>query len=325
MKTYKIPKTDLIVSCVAAGCMSLAGSWDIKVPVDSATTAKARAFIETVLSNGINFFDHADIYCATRSETAFGNVLRETPGLREKMVLQTKCGIIFRGRPNPDSPPRYDFSYEHIVTTTEASLKRLGTDHLDIQLLHRPDLLCEPEEVARAFDHLHGSGKVRYFGVSNHSASQIELLKRSVRQPLVVNQLQLSLSHAWLIEEGIYVNQLDAKFAAASGLLDYCRLNDILVQAWSPADHGRLAEPRPDIGDRETRIAAEVARVAAEVKATPGSVVLAWLLRHPAGIQPVIGTTNAQRIAESAAAADVQLSREQWWRLLIAGRGGRVP
>lgn len=325
MNTFNIAQTNLSVSRIAVGCMGLARLWDPGLPSDPQAVAKTQQLIETAMELGINFFDHADIYGRGKSETLFGHVLRQSPALRQRMVLQSKCGIRFRGEPTADMPQRYDFDYDHIVRSVEGSLQRLSIEQLDLLLLHRPDPLVEPDEVARAFDHLHQSGKVRYFGVSNHSQYQIELLARSLRQPLVVNQLQLSLAHPWLIDEGIGVNQTGVSFTAGGGLLDYCRLNGILVQAWSPTARGRLSQVMPDMTDRELRIAGVVAQVAAELQTTTDAVILAWLLRHPAGIQPVVGTTNPQRLRDNVLADTVKLSREQWWRLLASTRAGRVP
>lgn len=325
MKTYRISNTDLVVSRIALGCMSMAGSWVPNLPVDEPVTARARTIVDAALELGINFFDHADIYCSGRSETAFGNVLRERPALRDKIVLQTKCGIRFGGEPDSSAPQRYDFSYEHIVKSVEKSLKRMATDRIDILLLHRPDPLVEPAEVARAFDELHAAGKVRYFGVSNHSPAQMELLRPALRQPIIANQLQLSLLHHYLINEGVTVNQTAGSFTGAVGLLEYCRLNNILVQAWSPTAQGRLANAAGNASDRELRICSVVQAIAKQRNVPADAIVLAWLLRHPAGIQPIVGTTNPQHLRDDCAADGVDLTREEWWRLFVASRGGTLP
>lgn len=324
MKTYALHQTDLVVSRIALGCMTLGGKWD-KSPATAEDTRRARGVVETALELGINFFDHADIYCIGKSEEVFGNVLKEKPALRQKVVLQSKCGIRFRGDPQPSDPHRFDFSYQHITWSAEQSLKRLATDHLDILLLHRPDPLVEPEEVARAFDDLKQSGKVRYFGVSNHSAMQMELLRKHLRQPLVVNQMELNLSHQHMVDQGVTANQNNQTYTNAAGILDYCRVQDIRVQAWSPAARGRLVTPAPNASDRELRIAGEVAKMAEAKGVSREAIVLAWLLRHPAGIQPVVGTTNLEHLRANLQADQVALSREEWYTLYVASRGGWLP
>ena len=249
---------------------------------------------------------------------------RASPGLRERMVLQSKCGIRFADDP-PGTPGRYDFSHAHIVASVDGSLSRLDVDHLDVLLLHRPDALVEPEEVARAFDELHAAGKVRHFGVSNHTAGQIELLRRHVRQPLIANQVEVSLLHHHLIDDGVVANTTGHAYASASGTLDYCRLHDIRVQAWSPLAGGRLATTS-EFADPVVRATSVLLRHLAEDKGVaPEAIQLAWLLRHPAGLQPIVGTTDPVRLAACCAADDITLSREEWYALFTAARGGRVP
>lgn len=320
MKTYRIPKTDLTVSRIAYGCMKIGGTWD-HAPISSEVETTARDTVAAALDCGINFFDHADIYTAGKSETLFGRILKSTPGLRDRIVLQSKVGIRFANDAySSGEPARYDFSHDHILRSTEAILARLGIDHLDILLLHRPDPLVEPAEVARAFDTLHRSGKVRHFGVSNHTPAQIELLRHYVRQPLVVNQLEFSLAQPALVVEGFLANRAGATAEAnlAAGTLDYCRRHEISVQAWSPVGGGKLLNP-------DHPAAAFIAGLAAAKKISPEAVLLAWILRHPAGIQPVIGTTQAARVRASAQADGVTFSREEWYALLAAARGQKVP
>jgi predicted oxidoreductase len=327
MNTLRIPRTDLSVSRLAYGCMKLGGGWD-QNPISAETETAARAAVEAALECGINLFDHADIYCFGKSETVFGRLLAASPGLRGRIVLQSKVGIrLVQDALRSGEPTRYDFSREHILRSTEGILRRLQTDHLDLLLLHRPDPLVEPAEVAAAFDELHRAGKVRHFGVSNHSAAQLELLRREVRQPLVVNQLEFSLSQPALVVEGMRVNQAGAtaESALATGLLDYCRLHDILVQAWSPIGGGRLLRAATGETEPPSGAAALVAQFAAEKTTTPEAILLAWILRHPAGIQPVFGSTRPERIRAAAPAALVTLTREEWYALLAASRGARVP
>lgn len=321
MKHYSVPLTDLALSRVAYGCMNLAASNGAPV-----TEAEKRAAIEVVgaaYEAGINLFDHADIYAYGKAEEAFAAVWQEIP--REEIVLQSKCGIILPGDPRHEGPGRYDFSYEHILASVEGSLRRLQTEYLDILLLHRPDPLMEPEEVARAFDTLEYHGKVRYFGVSNFNAGQLALLQDAVDQPLIINQLELSLLHPHLIHEGIIANQIDGPHALATGILDYCRLTDVLVQAWSPVAQGLLFNPPAGAAPNVRAVADKVASLAAEKSTTPEAIALAWILRHPAGIQPIVGTTRPERVRASVLADDVALSREEWYALLIAGRGAPVP
>jgi len=321
LKTYTIPKTDLTVSRLAYGCMKIGGGWNDE-PLSAETREAAVRVALTAYEQGITLFDHADIYTRGKSEEAFAAVWGAIP--RDKIVLQSKCGIRFQDDP-PGAPARYDFSYEHIVRSVEGSLRRLQTDYLDLLLLHRPDPLVEPTEVARAFDALHASGKVRYFGVSNHSPAQIALLQATVSQPLVVNQVQLSLLHPYLISEGIVANIAGKPAALASGTLDYCRLTGILVQAWGPVDGGRLLNPPPDAVPHVKATAASVAQMAAAKGVSPEAIALAWLLRHPAGIQPIIGTTQPARVQASVQADAVTLTREEWYALFVAARGERVP
>ncbi len=314
MLTFRIPHTELEVSRIAYGCMQLSSAWD-DTPLSTAERGRTAALVHAALERGITLFDHADIYARGKSERLFGEVLRAAPGLRERIVLQSKCGIRFADDPQPGMPGRYDFSYAHLVTSVEGILQRLGTDRLDLLLLHRPDPLCQPQEVARAFDHLLASGKVRHFGVSNHSGAQIALLQKHLDQRLVVNQIELSLRHHYPISEGILVNQTGTDAAGAAGILDYCRQHELLVQAWSPLAGGKLSGPA----------AALVAQLARSKGAPTEAVLLAWLLKHPAPIQPIIGTTNFQRLADSCHAQSIELTREEWYALLAAARGKGVP
>jgi len=324
MKTYKLANTDLEVSRIAYGCMALGGSWD-SAPCGDDEAKRAIELVSTAVDAGINFFDHADIYARGKSEEAFAEVLRALPGLRERIVIQSKCGIRFPDTPEAGAPGRYDFSHDHIVGSAEASLARLGIEQLDILLLHRPDPLMEPDEVARAFEALHQAGKVRYFGVSNFSASQVTLLQRSVAQPLVVNQLEISLLHHHLISEGIGINQTDYPYAATTGTLDYCRLHDLRVQAWTPVARGKIFDPAADAPAHVKAVAEKIDALAKALETTREAIALAWLLRHPAGIQPVVGTANPERLRDSCKADSVDLNRDAWYALLEAARGKPVP
>jgi predicted oxidoreductase len=330
------------VSRLGYGCDHIGGSWDA-TPVGDSDVDHAQRLIHTAFDSGINLFDLADIYAFGKAEVAFGKVLRAMPGMREKLVIQSKCGIRYPDEPEPGAPPRIDCSGEHIIASVEKSLARLGTDYLDILLLHIPDMLIEPEDVAQAFDDLERSGKVRYFGVSNHTSVQIALLKKYLRQPIVVNQVQLSLDHSYPFAAGNEYTleimdhlllQLEMfrgtlkydphhryhhSYAAVAeaGTLDYCRLNDIRVQAWSPL-RGALLRP-PIIAKPEVREMARVLTSLAEKKGTTlHAVALAWILRHPAGVIPIIGPTKPEHVIANCAADSVDLSREEWYILFRA-------
>ena len=316
MKRIKLGRSPLTVSRIALGCMRL-----------SSDPAQAKATVQAALDHGIDFFDHADIYGQGLREEVFSAVLADSPGLRDRIFIQSKCGIRPVGDAGPEAPARYDFSYEHIVRSVEGSLRRLKTDYLDVLLLHRPDPLVEPEEVARAFDELQRKGWVRFFGVSNHTAAQIQLLQTCVQQPLVANQVQLSVVHAQMLDDGVRFNRDDdAPASQSEGTLPFCRMQGITLQAWSPLAGGSLTgKPLSDAAPRVARAAGVVREMAEEKGVSREAVVVAWLLRHPAGIQPVIGTTNPARIAACCEADHLVLSREEWYRLFEAGRGGRVP
>ena len=322
MKTYLLPHTDLHITRLAYGCMSLAG-WDSNPPTH-VDRKRAASMLETALELDINFFDTADIYGRGKCETVFGEALKQVPGARDSVLIQTKCGIRFQDDP-PGTPQRYDFSYEHILESVEGSLRRLQTDHIDVLLLHRPDALMEPDEVARAFDEVQRAGKVRHFGVSNHTPMQMELLKKSLTQPIVTNQLEFNLLHSNLAELGVFTNQLAARYTAADGLLDYCRLNNILVQAWSPVAGGRLIDPPADATRPMKAAAQAVAALAAAKHTSREAIALGWILRHPAGIQPIVGTAKPERLRLSAEADQVEISREEWYALLEAARGTPAP
>lgn len=315
MKTQTMHATSLTVTRIAFGCMRL--------PPEHSAVVRA---VRTALDEGINFFDHADVYQRGRAEEAFAAMWTESPGLRDKIILQSKCGIRFADDPRAGAPKRYDFSYKHIIAAVEGSLKRLKTDRLDILLLHRPDPLVEPEEVARAFAELRAAGKVRFFGVSNHSGAQIDLLKTAVKEPIVANQLEVSVLHSTLINAGVVVNQDPPAYPLrAEGTLEYCRTHKITVQAWSPLARGLATGKSLDGADERVRKTAEVvAAIAADHGVSGETVLIAWVLRHPARIQAIIGTMNPARIKACCRAVDLELSREEWWRLFGAGRGGDV-
>lgn len=321
MKTLHIPAADLHVSQLCYGCMGIGGDasqWEVSKEEKRA----AYDAVYAALEYGITLFDHANIYAKGKSERVFGELLKDDPGLRNRIILQSKCGIRRAKDDTPTSPARYDFSFEHIVTSVEASLERLQTDYLDILLLHRPDILGEPEEVAAAFAHLYNQGKVRWFGVSNHTPQQIELLMDYVDHPIIVNQVEISLLRRALIEEGILFNQQTAGIAGVSGTLDYCQSVGIHVQGWSPLAKGALFELGKGAPNELIHLIRELAGA---YETTAEAIVLGWLTRHPAGIQPVVGTTNPERIKASCEVSRISLSRDDWYRLLEAARGEAVP
>jgi len=311
MKTFTMPGTDLVVPAVVTGVMRIQEKSDEEV----------RALFDASLAAGITFFDHADIYgdgAAHGCEARFAEALGLTSAQRDEIVLQTKAGIVKDG-------PYFDFSYEHIIEAVDGSLAALHTDHIDVFLLHRPDALVEPEEVARAFDELADAGKVRYFGVSNHTPAQIELLKRHVRQPLVANQVQLSITHAPIIAQGVAMNMvgLEQSISRDLGILDYCRLHDITLQAWSPFQAGFFTGVflgNPDYPE----LNAVIDRLAAAHDVQPEAIATAWLTRHPAQLQVVLGTTSPARVTAAARGADIVLTRPEWYELYRAA-GHLVP
>jgi predicted oxidoreductase len=280
-----------------------------------------RALIAAARDAGIDFFDHAAVYGHELHgcERRFAEAMRLTSSERDRITLQTKCGIV------PDGP-YFDFSYEHIISSVEGSLRALETDRLDILLLHRPDALVEPAEVARAFDELEASGKVRAFGVSNHTPRQIDLLKSAVTQPLVANQLQLSITHAPIVMQGLASNMQGAEQSETrdgGGILDYCRLNDITVQAWSPFQAGFFTGVF--LGSPEyPELNAVIDRLAAAYDVPPIAIATAWITRHPANMQVVLGTTSADRVAGAALGSDIPLTRAEWYELVRAA-GYQVP
>ncbi|MBE3591890.1 MAG: aldo/keto reductase [Thermoanaerobacter sp.] len=290
---------EIKASSIALGCMRISDK-----PIK-----QVEELIDTALGEGINFFDHADIYGGGKSEEVFGKVLKKKKDLREKIIIQTKCGI---------RNGYYDFSKEHILKSVEGSLKRLGTDYIDILLLHRPDTLMEPEEVAEAFSILHSSGKVRNFGVSNFNPMQIELLSKYLNQRIIVNQLQFSIAHTGMIDFGFNVNmKVDQAINRDGSVLEYCRLKGITIQAWSPFQYGFFEGTF--LGNEKFKELNEKIDEIAIQKGVPSiAIPIAWILRHPAKIQPIVGTTNPARLKDICKAADIELTREKWYELYKA-------
>jgi predicted oxidoreductase len=315
----------IAASRLVLGCMPFGGGWD-STPITRDDVRKAEQALDAALAIGITMFDHANIYTRGKAEETFGAILKGRAGLREQLVIQSKCGIRFA---EGAVPGRFDFSEAHILESVDGSLRRLGVDYLDILLLHRPDPLMEPDEVAAAFGRLKAAGKVRYFGVSNMSVGQMRFLQRSLPDQLAVNQLELSLAHLDWLDQGVHVNQrAGAGVNFAEGLLEFCQLENVQIQAWGPLAQGRFSG-RPAGNEPETvrQTAALVRRLATDKETTPEAIVLGWLMRHPAQIQPVIGTTNPERIA---ACADAErqaqaMTREEWYALYVSARGKPMP
>ena len=305
MKYIKTFSQDTEVSQVALGCMR----------IGNMTDKEADIYLSTAVECGYNYFDHADIYGGGRCEEVFGAALKRNGKLRDKIIIQTKCGI---------RKGMYDFSKENILSSVEGSLRRLGLDSVDVLLLHRPDLLMEPDEVAEAFDELEKSGKVKHFGVSNHSAPQIELLKTSVKQELSINQMQLSIATASMISSGANVNLCNEDGVNRDGYLrDYCRLNGITIQPWSPLQHGFI-EGSFSKNEKYAELNRTIGELAEKYGITETGMAIAWLLRLPDKMQPVVGSTNIERIKAVAEAADIEITREDWYKIYLAA-GYRLP
>ena len=305
MKTMKLGKTDLTVPVIGLGCIRLAG----------AEKKQAEEFFATALEQGLNFFDHADIYGRGKCEEVFADLMKNTP--REKLSLQSKCGIV--------PGKMFDFSKEHILSSVDGILSRLGTDYLDVLLLHRPDALMEPDEVAEAFDILKAKGKVLNFGVSNQDPYTMELMSRSLNVPLAANQLQLSITNATMISQPMNTNINDKKDPVLdNGVLNYCRLNNITVQAWSPFQYGMFEGTFLGNTEKFPVLNEKLDELAEKYGVTNTAIALAWILRHPAKIQPIVGTINPKRVADCAKAADITLTREEWYEVYSAA-GYRLP
>ncbi|MBE0697247.1 MAG: aldo/keto reductase [Anaerolineaceae bacterium] len=305
MKQLKIVDSNLNVSEISLGCMRISGM----------SNQDISTLIHTALDEGINFFDHADIYGGGKSEARFSEALNMNTGLREKMILQTKCGI---------SKGYFDFSKQHILEAVDGSLKRLRTDFIDVLLLHRPDALVEPEEVAEAFTILENSGKVKYFGVSNQNPMQIDLLRKFVKQKILFNQLQFSITNTGMIDAGINVNmEIDRSINRDGSILDYCRLNDITIQPWSPFQYGFFAGVFLD-NEKFPELNQKIDAIAKSKGVTNTAIAIAWILRHPAKMQPIVGTTNPGRLKDICKASDVTLTRPEWYEIYLAA-GNKLP
>jgi len=307
MKQIRLGDSDIQVSRMAYGCWRMAGQ--------GASVAGASAMVHAAVEAGYTLFDHADIYGRGECESLFGRVLAKEPGLRKGMVIASKCGIRAGDDPAPGAPHRYDFSASHLIASVEGSLARLGIAHLDLLQLHRPDYLADPQEMAEAFRKLHSSGKVRAFGVSNFRPSLVVLLVKRTSLPLLVHQVEISLA------------QLDP---FTDGVLDQCLELGLQPLAWSPLAGGLLgqgsAAPASGPGAlAQSALLPAMDAMAAKLGLSREQLALAWLMRHPSGIIPIVGSTQPKRIRQAAAASQVELSREDWYALLNAARGERLP
>ncbi len=305
MKKIDIGKSGLEASEIVLGCMR----------IDKMSVEELSSYVDIAMSEGITIFDHADIYGKGYCEEIFGKMLASRVGLRDKIQIQSKCSI---------RDGYYDFSKEYILNSVDKSLQRLKTDYLDLFILHRPDTLMEPEEVAEAFDILQSSGKVRNFGVSNFKSMQIELLKSCVKQPLIVNQMQFSIMHSGMVNSGIQANTLfEGSVDHDGSILEYCRLKNITLQTWSPFQYGFFEGIFID-NDKFPQLNTVLERIATEKGVSKSAIVVAWILRHPAKMQTIVGTTNTERLKDICTASNVELSRAQWYEIYRAA-GNRLP
>ncbi len=314
MQSIPLGVSSLTASRLAYGCWRLAGSWN-PAEVTAEGRALGRRAVVAAYESGYTLFDNADIYCGGEAERILGSVLKEVSGMRQRVLIATKCGIRPAGDPHPDSPQRYDFSAQHIIQACDQSLNRLGVEAIDIYMLHRPDFLADPAEVAKAFSQLKEAGKVRWFGVSNFRPTLVTALQVACPMPLVVHQIELSLA------------RLDP---FTDGTLDQCLIERITPMAWSPLAAGLIGSGAKRLLPSQEAYRTEnflpgIDALAQARGATRVTVALAWLLRHPSKILPIIGSTNPQRIREAAKAPELELTREEWYALLVAARGKPLP
>jgi len=323
--TKHLPLAQHLKSCspIVFGCMGLGGDWD-QSPITKNNIQDAHTAIDAALEFGINLFDHADIYTFGKAELVFGEVLKQRPELAQHIYIQSKCGIRFA---DENAPKRYDFSESWIKESTNNILKRLGVEQLDTLLLHRPDPLMNVEEVAYAFESLMAQGKVKHFGVSNMPAPQMAWLQSVLDQPLVCNQLEISLSKLDWLDQNVVANSFEAPASNfVPGTIEYCQQNKVQLQAWGCLSQGLFTGNSLESAPEHVKNTAKlVKQLAVDYQVPPEAIVLAFIMRHPAKIQPVIGTTNPQRIKACAMASDIELSREHWYQLYVSARGQELP
>ncbi len=314
MKTIKLGTSSLSASRLAFGCWRIAGTRD-NLKTAAEADAEGRAAVVAAYEAGYTLFDGADIYGGGRAEEILGKTLGEVSGMRERILITSKCGVRHAGSPTHDSPGRYDFSPDYIVKSCEESLKRLGIETIDLYMLHRPDYLGDPHEIAGAFAQLYDAGKVRFFGVSNFRPSLVNSLQAACPFPLVVNQVEISLAQRAAFEDGT---------------LDQCLEKNITPMAWSPLGAGLLGDGAKRLLPAQQGYKTDdIVKVLDEIAAARGVsrtvIAFAWLLRHPGKIVPIVGTTNPGRIREAVKATEFELSREEWYRLFVAARGEALP
>lgn len=314
MKTQKIGKSDLVSSRLSYGCMRVVGTWNPS-EIDDAKWEMAEKAILAAYESGYTLFDHADIYCRGGCESAFGRVLKKVPSMRKEVIIATKCGIRFGGDPSPDSPHRYDFSKEHILRSCDQSLARLGVETIDIYQLHRPDLLMDPQEVCEAFEILHKQGKVRWFGVSNFLPSFVSCLQAGLPFPLVVNQVE------------IHMRRLNCFY---DGTLDQCIEQDITPLSWSPLAGGKLGDSSvisddENFAEEQKALLKLMDEMASKYGVSRTVIALAWLMKHPSKIIPIVGSAKPENIKAAAKADEIELDREDWYKLLVAARMKPLP
>lgn len=306
MRTMKLGSSDLEIPVIAVGCMRINGL----------EAGQADQFVKEAMDMGATFFDHADIYGDGACEEIFGTVLRNNPGIREKMILQSKAGIV--------PGVMYDNSKEYLIRSVDGILKRLSTDYLDVFLIHRPDALANVEETAEALDMLQQSGKVRYVGISNQRGSQIQLLSKYLKQKIMVAQLQMSLTNCSMIQSSLEANMLtEGAVDRDGGVMDYCRMNDITIQTWSPFQHGMIAGTF--LGNSDfPELNRELDTLAEKYNTSNTAIAAAWIMRHPAKMQMIAGSTKVSRLKEICGATHIQLTKEEWYRLYLAA-GHMLP
>lgn len=314
MKTIELGRSGLRCGALAFGCWRIAGTWDANEVTPEREAAGRRA-IHTAADAGYTLFDNADIYTGGVAEKILGDALRESPGLRDRVLIATKAGVRRAGEPHPASPARYDASAEHLERSCEASLRRLRVETVDLFLIHREDVLSDPAEIAGAFDRLHRSGKARCFGLSNHRPTLVTAIQKACRVPLVAHQVEISLARLEPFTDGT---------------LDQCLGEGLTPLAWSPLAGGLLGGGAQrllpgQMGYNVDAVRPVLAEIAAQRGVSPAAVALAWLLRHPGGIVPVVGSANPGRIRDAARAAELTLDREEWYRLYVAARGTPLP
>lgn len=314
MKTIKLGNSSLVTSRLCYGCWRIAGTRD-NLKSAAEADAEGRAAVVAAYDAGYTLFDGADIYGGGRAEDILGATLKSVPGMRERILITSKSGVRHAGSPTPDAPGRYDFSPDYIVKSCEESLKRLGIETIDLYMLHRPDYLGDPHEIAGAFAQLYDAGKVRFFGVSNFRPSLVNALQAACPFPLAVNQVEISLAQLAAFEDGT---------------LDQCLEKNITPMAWSPLGAGLLGDGAKRLLPAQQGYKTDdIVKVLDEIAAARGVsrtvIAFAWLLRHPSKIVPIVGTTNPGRIREAVKATEFELSREEWYRLFIAARGEALP